>query len=147
MVLVGHGLRTDLLVLRRRGIRFEEVKTVIGILDTTYIARDLLGINFRLEALLKFLLYPIKNIHLPGNDANYTLRVLLLLAYYGLRSSHSSAQVILTLTTFKKLGQEPLPDSTQRNALLRLSKPRSEYFDIDGIEEGGIFAILDSTGD
>ncbi|KAH7393276.1 hypothetical protein BKA64DRAFT_709626 [Cadophora sp. MPI-SDFR-AT-0126] len=125
-----------------RGVRFEEVKRVVGIPDTTYIARDLPGVNFRLEALLNLLLCPSKNTHLAGNDANYALRAPLILAYYGLRSCYPSPNVVLTLESFKILGQEPRPDTTQRNAHFRTPKPRSEYFDIDRVDEEGIFAIL-----
>ncbi|KAK0100028.1 hypothetical protein ONS95_013157 [Cadophora gregata] len=143
VILVGHGLRTDLLVLRRRGVMFENIRSIVGLLDTTYIARDLLGMNFRLEGLLKFLLCPVENFHLAGNDANYALRALLMLAYHDLRSGYSSPEALRTLTSLRSLGLEPLPDITERNARLRILKPRCEYFDIDGIDEEGIFGILE----
>jgi hypothetical protein len=106
IVLVGYGLRSDLLVLRKRGIMFE---SIVAKLDTTYIAREVLGMNFKLQGLLKTLGCPNENIHNAGNDANFALRAFLLLTYYGLRPSVSSPDEIRYLAYFKALGLEPLP--------------------------------------
>lgn len=144
IVLIGHGLRGDLLNLRRRGIMFEEVRTIVAKFDTTYIARDVLGLNFRLGSLLKMLNCPNENLHNAGNDANFALRAPLLLVYYGLRPSASSPDAIRSLTYFKALGLEPLPDTTWRNAMLRALRRRSEDFTSQALDMGGII-FFDNT--
>jgi hypothetical protein len=54
------------------------------ILDTEYIAKRLLGEQCRLHIIMKRLgmMYTENDLHCGGNDANYTLRVLLMLAIY-----------------------------------------------------------------
>ena len=113
IVLVGYGIRSDLLILRRRGIIFEEIGTIVTKLDITYIVREVLGMNFQLRGLLTTLDCPSSKVHNAGNDANFTLRALLLLAYYGLRPSVSSPSVIRHLTCFKALGQSLFPTQHQ----------------------------------
>ena len=73
VVLVGHGLRSDLLILRRKGIMFEEFRTIVAKFVTTYLAQGVLGANFGLESLLRYLQCPHQNLHNAGNDANFTL--------------------------------------------------------------------------
>jgi hypothetical protein len=46
IVLIDHGLRSDLLVLRQRGIVFEHLSTIIAKFDTIYIAKEVLGTYF-----------------------------------------------------------------------------------------------------
>ncbi|KAG4438113.1 hypothetical protein IFR05_006393 [Cadophora sp. M221] len=138
IILVGHGLRSDLLLLRKRGVLFEEIKTIAGILDTTNIAKEVLEINFRLDTLLRFLRYPLKNIHNAGNDANYALRAILMLVYHGLRSSCLSLEATRILSNFKSLALEPIPDTTQRSALHRALKPRCEDFIFAALRDDNI---------
>jgi hypothetical protein len=138
IVLVGHGLRSDLLILRKRGIIFEQISTIVAKLDTTYLAKEVLGMNFRLQGLLQTLNCPNKNLHNAGNDANFGLRALLLLAYYGLRPSASSPNAIRKLTSFKALGLKPLPDTTQRNEMLRALKLRCEDWTLNALKIGSI---------
>ncbi|CZR69232.1 uncharacterized protein PAC_19132 [Phialocephala subalpina] len=152
IVLVGHGLRSHLLVLRRRGIRFEEINTIVAKLDTSYIAREVLGMNFQLHGLLKTLNCPLEHIHNAGNDANFTPRALLLLAYYGLRPYFCSSSIlrdcivlpacsrgcIPMLEGFKALTLEPLPDTTQRNEMLRKSELQCEDWALHALDMGSI---------
>jgi hypothetical protein len=138
IVLVGHGLRSDLLILRKQGIMFENISTITAKLDTTYIAQEVLGMNFRLRGLLKILGCPNENLHNAGNDANYALRALLTLSYYGLRSSTSLPYEIRYLAHFKALGLEPLPDTKRRNTVLRALIPRHEDFTSYALDIGGI---------
>jgi hypothetical protein len=138
IVLVGHGLRSDLLILRKRGIMFEEISTIVAILDTTYIGKEVLGMSFQLQGLLQTLQCPTKNLHNAGNDANFALRALLLLAYYGLRPSLSSPDAIQRLASLKALALEPLPDTTQRNAILRASRYRCEDWTLNALDIGTV---------
>ncbi|KAN0110313.1 hypothetical protein V8E51_006700 [Hyaloscypha variabilis] len=135
IVLIGRGLRSDLLILRRKGIMFEEIKTIVAKLDTTYLAKGVLGGNFGLESLLRYLQCPSQNLHNAGNDANFTLRALLLLAYYGLRKSASSSDAG-KLASLKNLAMEPLPDITKRNAMWRATKFRCEDWTLNALDMG-----------
>ncbi|KAF8849301.1 hypothetical protein BDZ45DRAFT_810093 [Acephala macrosclerotiorum] len=76
IVLVGHGLRSDLLVLRRRGILFGQISTTVAKLDKSCIVKEVLGMNFRLHGLLNIFYCPLLHIHNAGNDGNFTLREL-----------------------------------------------------------------------
>lgn len=73
IVLISHGLRQELLILRHRGIMFEEISTIVAKFDTTYLARDVFGLNFGLQNLLRTLQCPSEHFHNAGNDANFTL--------------------------------------------------------------------------
>jgi hypothetical protein len=148
IILVGHGLRSDLAVLRKRGIFVEEIPTITAKFDTSYIAIEVLGIKSGLYNLLKILDCPHENMHTAGNDANYALRALLLLAYYGLRPLVSSSHLdtIQYLKHFKDLGLERLPDITQRNAMIRASKRIGRYEDhtLITLDSGSISFLVDS---
>ncbi|KAE9372154.1 hypothetical protein N431DRAFT_237456 [Stipitochalara longipes BDJ] len=137
VVLVGHGLRSDLLILRKHGIMFEEISTIVAKLDTTYMAMEVLGMNFRLQSLLDILRCPNQNLYNAGNDANFTLRALLLLAYYGLRPSASLSNAE-KLASLKNLAMEPIPDTTERNAILRAMKFRCEDWTLNALDIGAI---------
>ncbi|KIN07409.1 hypothetical protein OIDMADRAFT_47317 [Oidiodendron maius Zn] len=146
IILVGHGLRSDLAVLQKRGIFIQEIPTIIAKFDTTYIATEVLGIKSSLYHLLKILDCPHENMHIAGNDANYTLRALLLLTYYGLRPLVSCLDAIKYLKYFKYLGLERLPDITERNAMIRASKPvwRREDFTLIALDSGSISFLVDT---
>jgi hypothetical protein len=149
IILVGHGLRSDLAVLRKRGIWVEDIPTIIAKFDTSYIAIEVLGIKSGLFFLLKLLDCPHDNMHTAGNDANYALRALLVLAYYGLRPLVSSSRLdaIQYLKHFKDLGLERLPDITQRNAMIRASKRiigRYEDCTLIALDSGTISFLVDS---
>jgi hypothetical protein len=81
-VLVGHGFFPDLYVLQSLGFDFE---TVVGILDTELLARAVFGPSdvrgaLRLGDILANLKCRVEGCQVAGNDANFALRVLLLLA-------------------------------------------------------------------
>lgn len=141
IVLVGHELRSDLLILRKHSIMFEEFKTIVAKLDTTYLAQGVLGANFRLESLLQYLQCPYQNLHNAGNDANFTLRALLLLAYYGLRKSASSS-VTGKLASLWDLAMEPVPNITLRNAMWRATKVQCEDWTLNALDMG-ILSLFD----
>lgn len=94
--------------------------------------------NSQLRGLLTTLDCPSSKVHNAGNDANFTLQALLLLAYYGLRPSVSSPSVIRYLTYFKALGLEPLPNTTARNEMLRTLNPRYEDCTLNALDIGSI---------
>lgn len=126
IVLVGHGISSDLAAMRRSGIVFEDIKTVVSILDTTHIAKKVLGSGFRLSALLDILGIPNSHLHSAGNDANFCLKALLLLIYHNFKPSVSSLDLVGRLTYLKGLGLEPLPNTSERIANLRAFLRRTE---------------------
>lgn len=146
IILVGHGLGSDLRILQKRGILIQEIPTIIAVFDTSYVAIEVLGIKSSLDNLLNILGCPHENMHTAGNDANYTLRALLLLTYYGLRPLVSSLGAMQYLKYFKDLGLQRLPDITERNAIIRASKPRWGHKDLTSIalESGGLSFLVNS---
>ena len=79
IVLVGHGMSGDLAALN--ALRFDFVNTpFIAKMDTCLLARDLHMGQLKLKNLLEKLDCPCNfRLHNAANDANYTLRALLLL--------------------------------------------------------------------
>lgn len=80
IVLVGHGVQAEMAVLTALGFDFQP--SIIAILDTSYISFELEISPCSLGRLLNVLECPISNsrLHNAGNDANFTLRALILLA-------------------------------------------------------------------
>jgi DNA polymerase III epsilon subunit-like protein len=82
IVLVGHGFGQDLAALSSLGFDFQA--SVIGILDTANVATEL-QMNLSTLGRLEQLGCPKSSarLHNAGNDANFTLRALILLAIKG----------------------------------------------------------------
>ncbi|KAK4205614.1 hypothetical protein QBC40DRAFT_344426 [Triangularia verruculosa] len=79
VVLVGHAIENDLQALQALGFEFERPPS--GILDTSGIANEVFGFwAGSLGELLGVLGCPFNRLHVAGNDANFTLKALLLLA-------------------------------------------------------------------
>ncbi|KAH7323841.1 hypothetical protein BKA65DRAFT_567755 [Rhexocercosporidium sp. MPI-PUGE-AT-0058] len=83
IVLVGHGFGPDLTVLRELGIDSETC--IVGIIDTARLAEKAMTEqpkrgDFKLKNVLARLGCHVERFHTSGNDSNYTLRALLLLA-------------------------------------------------------------------
>jgi hypothetical protein len=89
VVLVGHGLDRDVKVMKRLGIDLEQAPCLLDIIDTSFLAMEVYGRSSqpRLEELVKNLGMSGKNFHIAGNDANFTLRAMLLLACRGSKMS------------------------------------------------------------
>jgi hypothetical protein len=136
---VGHGLRFDFLILRKHGIMFEEISTIVAKSDAIYMATGgaVLGINFRVPSLLQTLPCLNQNLHNAGNDANCVLLALLLLVYYGLRPSTSSSDA-KTLASLKSLALEPISDTTERIAKLRALKAQRDDWTLNALDIGTI---------
>ncbi|KAH8816741.1 hypothetical protein F5884DRAFT_829903 [Xylogone sp. PMI_703] len=114
IVLVGHGCGGDLAALNSLG--FDLRKSIIGILDTGNIASEL-GMGFpKLERLMNDLRCPIPSgmFHNAGNDANFTLRALLLLGIRGYEQQNShdtNKDVMARVHALRNIAMAPLPDS------------------------------------
>lgn len=97
IILVGHDIRNDLQVLQL--LDFNLHTSIGGILDVGRIAsKRLPNIPIRLSSILSELRCPFQNLHTAGNDAYFTLRVLLLLAIrdYPEEEVNSNHQEILS---------------------------------------------------
>lgn len=97
IILVGHGIGSDLKVLQLLGFNLHT--SIGGILDVGRIASKILpNIPSTLSSILSELRCPFQNLHTAGNDAYFTLRVLLLLAIrdYPEEEVNSNHQEILS---------------------------------------------------
>ncbi|KUJ17301.1 uncharacterized protein LY89DRAFT_746830 [Mollisia scopiformis] len=109
IVLVGHGLNGDCQVLQSLGFDFDS--SIVGYIDTAEAARATFGgTSLRLKDLLARLGLVVEGCHVAGNDANFTLRALLLLALedcptYDLLNESTKGIV----GTIRELALEPLP--------------------------------------
>jgi hypothetical protein len=86
IIVVGHDIRNDLRSLSNVGFVIMQVARVVSFLDTQKIARDLFWkenreYNVSLKNLCALFGIEAKKLHNCGNDAAYTLLVLLSLAY------------------------------------------------------------------
>lgn len=97
IILVGHEFKNDLQVLQL--LDFNLHTSIRGILDVGRIASKIIpNIPMRLSSILSELGCPFQNLHTAGNDAYFTLRVLLLLAIrdYPEEEVNSNHQEILS---------------------------------------------------
>ncbi|TVY83911.1 hypothetical protein LSUE1_G001009 [Lachnellula suecica] len=114
IILVGHGLIKDHRVLKALGFDFKT--SISGILDTQQMAYAILGKpedrgSLRLKGVLEKLDCTFEGYHSAGNDANFTLRALLLLAvedYSGHEESLDDGMK-KRLENIKALGRSQLP--------------------------------------
>jgi len=117
IILVGHNPHGDLNVLQALG--FDLKTSIIGVLDTEMIANIVLGPSVvrgtrRLRDVLAQLGCHFEGFHSAGNDANFTLRALLLLAaehYAGLENLDACTQQ--RLKRIKSIGHSPVPCPSQ----------------------------------
>ncbi|KAL9618561.1 MAG: hypothetical protein Q9160_006745 [Pyrenula sp. 1 TL-2023] len=116
IVLVGHNFYAELDTMSSLGIRSEAFSHVVGILDTERIGRKFLEMNEYpgLNLLLRRFDCPYRYLHNAGNDATFTLRVLLLMAAkLGQSSAHSSLEMT-RLARLKEIALAPFPDVQAR---------------------------------
>lgn len=80
VVLVCDGLQSELRILDDLGVFLEDLP-VTGVIDTSVLARDILGRTGSQKDLLNVLDIPWGEnaLHCAGNDAHYTMRILLAL--------------------------------------------------------------------
>ncbi|KAK6535011.1 hypothetical protein TWF281_006309 [Arthrobotrys megalospora] len=95
VILIGHDIIWDLRALSHLNPRFQKYRY----LDTQHIASQVLPLkdqnkNYALHRLLTYFNCPFYKLHCAGNDANFTLRLLLLLATFSVQNE--------TLSTYQK---------------------------------------------
>ncbi|MCJ1324248.1 hypothetical protein MMC10_000910 [Thelotrema lepadinum] len=106
IILVGHNIPNDLVVLQRLG--FDTQTSILGILDTARIASTIfLEHNISLRDLLVRLQCPWDKLHNAGNDAHFSLRALLLLAVKDLTAADQTVEE--SLTSIETIASLPVP--------------------------------------
>ncbi|KAH8881209.1 hypothetical protein GQ53DRAFT_516916 [Thozetella sp. PMI_491] len=89
VILVGHDINNDLKALR--GLRFTFPAPLSGILDTLHgTSKIYKSWSGSLGGLLGLLGCPYNGLHCAGNDANFTLRAVLLLSIQSYINQHNS---------------------------------------------------------
>lgn len=82
LVLVGHGIAAKISLLKNMGISLYLSEAIVRVVDTKFLVREIMGphIDSRLSAVVRECGMRGVNFNNAGNDANYTLRSMLLLA-------------------------------------------------------------------
>ncbi|CAN9224782.1 unnamed protein product [Alternaria sp. RS040] len=102
---VGHGVMNDLLVLQALGFQFPD--SYVAFIDTLHVANEVFGCwAGPLRNLLRKLDCPHSRLHCAGNDANFTMKALLLLAAKKLEKEGGDRSMIDLL---RRLGRRELP--------------------------------------
>lgn len=106
---VGHGILSDLQALQALDFPFPE--SLSAVLDTSKIANEVFSFwAGSLGDLLLSLGCPFNRLHCAGNDANFTLRALLLLAAQGLANQQQSEDgESETLVILRQISTSPIP--------------------------------------
>lgn len=105
VVIVGHGVANDLRVLQALNFHFDASPIV---LDTAQIAQRSFNLELSLSHLLPVLGSSFRELHCAGNDANFTLRALLLLAVAGC-TAEVQIQFQLQLDVLRQISTHPIP--------------------------------------
>lgn len=118
IILVGHDLYHDLKALETLGLNFK-VYSPWNAIDTLTIARQLFPPKSKssLRDILRKLKCPYNGLHCAGNDANFTLRAMLLLAARACQQTHPETSRILAMiatTSVYYFGQPDHPVIKQR---------------------------------
>lgn len=105
IVLVTHDGNSDLRFAKELGISIEAICTI----DTQMVAQHPLQLTHKasLRELLIILNCPFQHIHVAGNDANFTLRALLMLATRNPDILNLSEEQLAAISTFQAVAQFP----------------------------------------
>jgi DNA polymerase III alpha subunit (gram-positive type) len=84
LILVGHGFGFEIKAMKGLGIDLTLAPSVIEIFDTEFLGYEVFGKDFKcsLSKVIKEVGILGESFHNAGNDANFTLRAMLLLAIY-----------------------------------------------------------------
>ncbi|KAG9193602.1 hypothetical protein G6011_03637 [Alternaria panax] len=105
VVFVGHGVMNDLRALQALGFQFSD--NLVAVIDTLQVANEVFDCwAGPLRGLLKELDCPHSRLHCAGNDANFTLKALLLLTAKDLEKQDGDKGMIRLLRQF---GRQELP--------------------------------------
>ena len=111
IVLVGHGLKSDLRIMEALNLHIEELPMVIGLFDTLALASDILGCTPSLEKLLAALRIPTRErlFHCAGNDAHYAMQALLALIQTRHDCTAPDGSCSDGFASLEKLARQPAP--------------------------------------
>lgn len=137
LVLVGHGFGSDLQVLRHLGLDLKA--SFVGMFDTADINNEVSDLPstsnpVQLRQILERLGWSLARLHIAGNDTNFTLRALLLLAV----DSYCGQEELLDNVAHDRqeilgaIGHAPLPAPTA-NPITKAKKLRQKL--IRSLEE------------
>lgn len=112
IILVSHDLPNEKYVLQALGFDLET--SVVGRLDTFPIGSKLFGSQrggLGLGKLLERLDSPVEGCHIAGNDANYTIRALILIAVrsYSVLNEINDESVLERLGQIEAIWRSPIP--------------------------------------
>jgi hypothetical protein len=105
IILVGHGVAWEVRVMLGLKIDLRKADDVIQIIDTNKLAVDVLGRTKRLKDVVSDLGMSGANFHNAGNDANYSLRAMLLLSIYGEDESKLEGAIKETVEMYRRIAQ------------------------------------------
>ena len=122
LVLVGHDISHDLRALKH--LNFDFQTSVVGILDILWIATRALATYPRgLGDILNEFECSFYKLHCAGNDAHFTLRLLLLLAQ---NTTQEHAQSESRLATLREVPHFPIPYRVDPHIKAALKKQKRE---------------------
>jgi len=140
---VGHGIHSDLEILRELEINFHQIHTIVGIVDTQQIGKVVLGKEMSLENLVTSLGCPYEYPKNAGNNAYLALRALFLLTYQSytapLNKSKIGKELQNNLLWMRNLAFEPVLDATNKSMEPVIQKKTPDAVDWTDIVE--IFGI------
>lgn len=126
VILVVHGGHREITLLQKLNINLNPIFTI----DTTKAARYPLQAfyDFSLKRLLKEFNIPFtgEHLHIAGNDAHFTLRVLLMIAVCDVRREMGSKEVPAWVPVFEAIARAPLPPMPLKRAQKAARKRREE---------------------
>jgi hypothetical protein len=145
IILVGHGIKSDLRILAKLGIDIYQIAPILAIVDTDVMSRDILGssypaplMNFNLGDLLRELNCPYRDSELgnAGNYATYTLHAMIMLiiknsAGWWAQGSVNleRMEVLQQVTEWEVFGRE------RWQPIRKLEDDYSDFFDFEDASE------------
>lgn len=126
VILVGHGVKTDLSALQKAGIDLPSIEPTWKVLDTEILWRECTEAKFSsLERVLKYLRIPHRNLHNGGNDAFYTLQLAFFLTSKRFRASHNLSTVEPKQRATKMIRQRlrPMNDRIENSDRVKKGSP------------------------
>ncbi|KAK6524544.1 hypothetical protein TWF281_011450 [Arthrobotrys megalospora] len=138
IIFVGHDVKQDLRALFSLDPEFWKSisDNIVGVFDTQRIAHDIQqnslladGIyeeaGYSLYGLLKHFDCPFRNLHCAGNDAHFTLRLLLVLAIHSVQDMGQLIEHVAAVIELQRIAYAALP----------APKPIPSDIDITGIQK------------
>jgi hypothetical protein len=136
VVLIGQGLiDAELRSMKGIGINVED-KTqypwIVDIIDTWPLARmtipkaEVAHAKFTLKSILESLGIPYKNLHSAGNDANYTMKVFLVLMAQNMRRMLPESSQWSTLVTVQSIALAPMDPESSNQYIKKAEQDRAE---------------------